>query len=592
MLLKLSHAATRTHIRLTLVFRSISTPATFGTRSSANGHGPSQSSSSRIEDAASEALRKKRKTEWKRRQHGETFLDHVIINVRAGKGGDGCVAFHREKFQQYGPPAGGNGGRGGDVYIMPTQHLTTLSEVPKRVRGNPGGNGSGSWLHGRNGEPTVIKVPVGTVVRKLPPDDPRFVPDDWEKSDQELAQLTPEERKEKIRERRFLHFPNFLDENVVRPDFKDVEDMILREEREIRMQHRRRSTRPLELDLASVEETTPDPNAPLGMGTHRPLGYLIAAGGQGGLGNPSFITSTTRSPKFATRGYPGERVTLELELKVLADIGLVGMPNAGKSTLLKALTGGRARSAVAGYAFTTLNPVIAVVRVLANGGFVGEGTVDIVHDETRIEEDRKRALLEGGAFADALTRNQARDGRLDDLAEVFRFTVADNPGLVSRASENVGLGHSFLRSIERSLALAYVVDLSGPAPWDELAILRDELEKYQEGLSKKARMVVANKADLLGGDGTDQAQMLAARDKLRRLEEFVKAEMRIPLPTTPFTEQGQDPRPTYKHLDVIPVSGRYSQNLRRVVALMQSYVEEARLSESDVTHVTIHRTGV
>jgi GTP-binding protein len=144
---------------------------------------------------------------------------------------------------------------------------------------------------------------------------------------------------------------------------------------------------------------------------------------------------------------------------------------------------------------------------------------------------------------------------------MFRFTIADNPGLIEDASDNVGLGHSFLRSMERSLALVYVVDLSGPAPWDELRMLREELEKYKEGMSKRARMVIANKADLLASDGNSDEVRLA-RAKLAQLEEFVRAEM------------GHDGRV----LDVVPTSGKYSQNLRSVVQKLRIYVEEARLA--------------
>ncbi|EIW71340.1 hypothetical protein TREMEDRAFT_23678, partial [Tremella mesenterica DSM 1558] len=174
---------------------------------------------------------------------------------------------------------------------------------------------------------------------------------------------------------------------------------------------------------------------------------LLARGGVGGLGNPHFPSAYGRSSRLASRGVQPPTKTLELELKLLADVGLVGLPNAGKSTLLIGLTGRKAE--VAGYAFTTLNPQVGVVRVSHEGG----------------------------------------------IGEKLRFTIADNPGLIPLASQNVGLGHSFLRSIERSLALAFVLDISIPEPHKALQTLREELDSYSPGLSKKGVVVVLNKAD-------------------------------------------------------------------------------------------------
>ncbi|OCH88733.1 GTP-binding protein Obg/CgtA [Obba rivulosa] len=524
----------------------------------------------------SHSHKRKSRTEWKRRQGG--FLDHVIIHVRGGKGGNGCAAFHREKFMRIGPPSGGNGGRGGDVYIMPTPHLTSLSSVPTRVRGQPGGNGQGTWQNGKNGAPTIIRVPLGTVVRELPPDDPRRAKDQWEAEAESLEGLPQEERRQKLRERRWVHYPGWQSENEKRDMFKEAERMLYREERELRRQRMRRQEQPIYLDLDKPEETEEaiDPNAPLGHRRLQPLGRLVASGGTGGLGNPHFLSATTRSPKWATRGWEGERVSLALELKLLADIGLVGMPNAGKSTLLRALTGGRAKTEVAGYAFTTLNPVVAVVRVADDGSFEGRAQ-SLVHDETWIEDARDQELLESGALADALTRNQrlhtedAEQARTNSVLESFRFTVADNPGLIERASDDVGLGHSFLRSIERSLALVYVVDLAAVAPWEDLRILRDEIEKYKPGLSPKARMVIANKADLLGGgEDQDPRAVEEAREKLRRLEEFVERDMAVPV-------SGADGEPLgERKMDVVPISAKYSLNLRKVVQLMRKYIEDTR----------------
>ncbi|KAF8892987.1 P-loop containing nucleoside triphosphate hydrolase protein [Infundibulicybe gibba] len=436
-----------------------------------------------------DALHRRRKTEWKRKQGGQTFLDYLVVNIRGGSGGNGCAAFHREKFKPFGPPSGGNGGRGGDVYILPTPHMTTLSSIPKRIRGE--------------------MVPLGTVVRELPRDDPR-------------------QKRDKMRDNRWVHYPRFGAENVERDSFKEAEASVYKQERERRFARRKRALEePIFLDLDKEEDASVSVDAPLGIRQPENLGHLIAS-------------AVNRSPKFATRGHEGERITLSLELKLLADIGLVGMPNAGKSTLLRALTGGRAKSEVAGYAFTTLNPVVGVVRVAEDGTFEGGLSGAQVHDETILEEERESERMRNGEYAEALTRNQVprtessiaetgsahRAGHNFDIAETFRFTIADNPGLISRASENVGLGHSFLRSMERSLALAYVVDLSGPSPWEELRILREELEKYQPGMSTKARMVIANKADLLAADGNSLA-VEAAKEKLRRLEEYVREDMAV-----------------------------------------------------------------
>ncbi|KAI0046784.1 GTPase [Auriscalpium vulgare] len=510
------------------------------------------------EQELKDALFRKRKTDWKRRQGGQSFLDNVVINIRAGKGGDGCVAFHREKFKPYGPPSGAKGGRGGDIYIMPTPHLTSLSSVPRRVRGEAGGNGQGTWQNGRNGAPLVIKVPLGTVVRELTGDDPRRAKNEWEAEEETLEGLDKDERRTRWRERRWVHYPQYEDDNVQRLEFKEAEWEFFKAEREIRAARRQREASPITLDLDKLEDTEQPVDAPLGQPRTHQLGHLVASGGIGGYGNSHFLTMTNRSPKFATRGYDGERVTLALELKILADIGLVGMPNAGKSTLLRALTAGRAKSEVASYAFTTLNPVVGVVRVAEDGSFVGGGVEEMVHDETWVEEKRHQELMETGAYAGARTRNQSKQSDEPDV-EMFRFTIADNPGLISQASENVGLGHSFLRSMERSLALAYVVDFAGPAPWDEIRVLRDELEKYKPGMSKQARLVIANKADLLGAEG-DGEDVDAARLKLQQLQEFVRTELAT----------------NGRAIDVIPASAKFSQNLRIIVRAMRSYVEDAQ----------------
>ena len=239
---------------------------------------------------------------------------------------------------------------------------------------------------------------------------------------------------------------------------------------------------------------------------------------------------------------------------------------------------------MANYSFTTLNPILGVVRVAEDGTYEGElmrngEQGDRTYEETAIEESTGWEKMYRGDYAHALTRNQKfasvsdelqaayRPGYGFDLAEDFRFTVADNPGLIARASENVGLGHEFLRSMERALALVYVVDLSSPAPWDDILVLRKELDAYMPNMSMKARMVIANKADVLHdlsqGEMTTQDEVQAAEEKFSHLEDFVVSKM--------------------GRLDVVPASAKFGQNLSKIVSLMKSYVQEARANRSTQT---------
>jgi GTP-binding protein len=286
------------------------------------------------------------------------FLDQCKIFVRSGDGGGGAVSFRREKFIEYGGPDGGDGGRGGDVWIEAVEGLNTLIDYryQQHFKGKTGGHGAGRNMHGAAGEDVTLKVPVGTQV---------------------------------------------LDE--------DHETLIV------------------DLDEAGAR-------------------YLLAKGGNGGWGNDRFKGPINRAPRHANPGQPGIERWIWLRLKLIADVGLVGLPNAGKSTFLAAASA--AKPKIASYPFTTLSPNLGVV----------------------------------------------------DLSTQERFVLADIPGLIEGASEGAGLGTRFLGHVERCPVLIHLVDGTQADVIGAYRQVREELRAYGEGLAEKAEIVALNKADALSQD--------------------------------------------------------------------------------------------
>jgi GTP-binding protein len=303
------------------------------------------------------------------------FVDEAVIEVHAGRGGDGCASFRREKYVPRGGPDGGDGGRGGSIYAVADRNVNTLIDYryARIHRAKDGENGRGSDQYGRSADDVVLRMPVGTVV-----------------SDLETGAVI----------------------------------------------------------------------ADLGHDGDR---ALLAAGGAGGIGNLHFKSSVNRAPRQFTRGADGERRRLKLELKLLADVGLLGLPNAGKSTLVRALSA--ARPKVADYPFTTLAPSLGVVRV----------------DESR------------------------------------SFVLADIPGLIEGAAEGAGLGHQFLRHLARTRLLLHLVDVApvdeGADPARDAKAIVRELARYDEALHRKPRWVVINKIDMIPAD----ARARVVNGFLRRL---------------------------------------------------------------------------
>jgi GTP-binding protein len=331
------------------------------------------------------------------------FVDHIRIFDKAGDGGNGCSSFRREKFVPKGGPDGGDGGAGGDIVIVVDPHTDNLRSFfyQHQYHAEKGAAGMGQKKTGRSGNHLVLKVPPGTVIYRTEAPEPK--------------------RKPSAEEDEF--FEDELDEESLDADFD-----------------------PGEVD----EDDILDGNDPAGGEVVADLTtpgqrFLLCRGGVGGKGNWRFRTDTNQSPIEFTEGTKGDEGWYYLELRRIADIGLVGFPNAGKSTLLGALS--NASPKVASYPFTTLTPMVGVVEF---SGFM-------------------------------------------------RTTVADIPGLIEGAHRNIGLGHDFLRHISRCSIFLFVVDTAGVDnrdPVSDIQILRQELKLYDERLTERPWLIVANKMDL------------------------------------------------------------------------------------------------
>ena len=331
------------------------------------------------------------------------FVDHIRIHAKAGKGGRGCVSFRREKFVPKGGPNGGDGGRGGNVILRPDPNVDNLVDFyyQPNLRAKNGEHGQGKNCYGRAAEDTIYKVPIGTLVYRLP---------------DTVHSMAPAPRDEAA----YVNLATLTDEEVAALEGK---------------QPKKAKVNPAELELVA-DLTNPAED------------FVLCKGGDGGRGNVHFKSSRNRVPTQFTDGEDGEEGEYYLELRKIADAGLVGYPNAGKSTLISRIS--NAHPKIAPYPFTTLTPHIGVVELPERYG---------------------------------------------------RVTVADIPGLIEGAHDNVGLGHDFLRHIVRCKLLVFVLDMAGSEgrePIEDLQKLRKELDLYDPTLSERAWIVVANKMDMEG----------------------------------------------------------------------------------------------
>lgn len=353
------------------------------------------------------------------------FQDKCRSVILAGAGGNGCVSFLREKYVEEGPPNGGDGGSGGSVYIQAVEGMTSLHKLARRgiIKARRGKNGQGKSKGGRRGEDVLIQVPVGTVVREVD----RYDPVAEEERRLKQRKMDMAEGGEGSDELSEIGLPSAqLDRWVLYPGANPSDFLTtVFPKNPPRRQH-----------IASME-----PRAPihLDLSQHMDKPILLAAGGAGGLGNPHWISRSITRPKFASRGEGGKRLELEFELKLLADVGLVGKPNAGKSTLLRSLTNSRTR--IGNWEFTTLSPNIGTVV---------------------IDDHKGRPLVD----------TKGKKPRTN-------FTIADIPGLIEGAHLDRGLGLGFLRHIDRAGILAFVVDLSAGDPVEGLQKLWIELGEYE-----------------------------------------------------------------------------------------------------------------
>jgi len=355
-------------------------------------------------------------------------VDKCSLTVTAGSGGNGCISFVREKYIANGPANGGDGGTGGNILIQAVRGETSLHKLARKtvIKAARGQNGRGKSQGGQRAEDVLIQVPVGTVVREIARLDPGLAMSAKEKTFGADAvydepggdEQTSTDQIPKWRRDKWVLYPGGLPRSFTNADFPALPRL-----RRSNLAARQLKS-PIRLDLDNAM------SAPV----------LLVSGAVGGLGNPHFVTKSITRPKFATKGEQGISIDLEFELKILADVGLVGFPNAGKSTLLRALTNSRTR--VGDWAFTTLQPSV--------------GTVMLSSDSAVYMSHKK-----------------------DDSTRRESFTIADIPGLIEDAHLDKGLGLGFLRHVERAAVLAFVVDLSNNDPVQTLKTLWREVGEYE-----------------------------------------------------------------------------------------------------------------
>lgn len=445
-----------------------------------------------------------------------SFADSAELTLYAGRGGSGCVSFAREAYLPDGPPNGGDGGAGGNIYIQAAHGETSLHKIARRrfIRAGRGKHGQGSAKSGTRGDDVIITVPVGTIVRELERQDPtaeeafniKLYKAEMKARRRREVEIEEEERRQRKLER--LRLEKLEEEGIVEENKEEDDSLMETDEWEEDMSRRSHARMARHEQLMEEEELEEDeledpqrhkwllypgmtkndmksaqfpslprrtrllqqPPAPIYLDLSRPTPQpiLLATGGIGGLGNTHFSSREHPRPVFATKGDEAITMRIALELKLLADVGLVGLPNAGKSTLLRAITNSRTR--VGNWAFTTLQPNI--------------GTVVLDKYSGRPLVSRPLPSVPAATAADP------EDGPADPRT---RFTVADIPGLIEGAHLDRGLGIAFLRHVERAGVLAFVIDLSAgnavaalKALWREVALyaeMRDEEERARAAIN-------------------------------------------------------------------------------------------------------------
>ncbi|KAI8956270.1 P-loop containing nucleoside triphosphate hydrolase protein [Xylaria longipes] len=431
-----------------------------------------------------------------------SFADKARITILAGGGGHGCISFLREAFLAEGPANGGDGGHGGNVYIQAVHGENSLHKLARRgiIRAGRGKTGQGSNRGGARGEDVIIQVPIGTVIREIERIDPvveetmryrqaREKEREYEKLVREAEAAAQASEETGVGESETLRLNIDLPEP---PEHPNAHKFVLYPG--ISSNERRNLSLPR---LRNRERLYAQPEAPvhLDLSVASPRPILLAAGGLGGLGNPHFVSKDRPRPLFATKGERAVRMQLELELKLLADVGFVGLPNAGKSTLLRALTRSRAR--VGNWAFTTLQPNIGTVVLDNHKGR------PIVKPRSSGRASPSHSVVHDTTFGSVVVSHQPGQVQIGEAPEPRkRFTIADIPGLIEGAHLDRGLGIEFLRHVERAGVLAFVIDLSAGDAVKALKALWTEVGLYARMREDEEREREASERIDWQGDGT------------------------------------------------------------------------------------------